>query len=280
MLLGAEGRKSMSATSRAVPVSVIILAYNEEDKIEDCIRSVIDWAGEVFLVDSGSVDRTRPDTPAIRAEKRGLIDSAGRPRLIYVSHPSEHKNHNALVAAMRGITERYPSASLMLTLDRDNLKDARYRGFVEDIRKVAREHGVSDHLVWLGILGPDEVSAALESSDLMVFPSLAESFGLGLVESMAADCPIAAADLPYAHDVAGDAAVYFDPLDPTSIARTVTSTLSDEGTMARLREAGHSRKALFAYPAIAERVAQILQGCASNQAYPPPPAKSRSAKTQ
>ncbi len=39
-------------------MSVIVLTYNEERNIEDCLRSVQDWAGEIFVVDSGSSDRT------------------------------------------------------------------------------------------------------------------------------------------------------------------------------------------------------------------------------
>ena len=41
-----------------LPISVIIITYNEENNIEECIRSVFEWAGEIFIVDSGSCDRT------------------------------------------------------------------------------------------------------------------------------------------------------------------------------------------------------------------------------
>jgi glycosyltransferase involved in cell wall biosynthesis len=41
-----------------LPLSVIILTYNEEANILDCLHSVVDWAAEVFVVDSGSRDRT------------------------------------------------------------------------------------------------------------------------------------------------------------------------------------------------------------------------------
>lgn len=41
-----------------LPISVIVLTYNEESNIEECLASVCDWAGEVFVVDSGSTDRT------------------------------------------------------------------------------------------------------------------------------------------------------------------------------------------------------------------------------
>lgn len=42
-----------------IPLSVLIITKNEEDNIEDCIRSVFDWAEEVVIVDDESTDRTR-----------------------------------------------------------------------------------------------------------------------------------------------------------------------------------------------------------------------------
>ena len=41
-----------------LPVSVIILTHNEELNLPDCLRSVAEWAGEIFVVDSGSTDST------------------------------------------------------------------------------------------------------------------------------------------------------------------------------------------------------------------------------
>lgn len=44
--------------NQRLPISVIILTYNEEANITACLQSVCDWAGEIFVVDSGSTDRT------------------------------------------------------------------------------------------------------------------------------------------------------------------------------------------------------------------------------
>ena len=93
----------------------------------------------------------------------------------------------------------------------------------------------------------------------MVFPSLTESFGLGLVESMMAKCPVAAADLPYAHEVCGDAAVYFNPNNSESIANTIIAVCRDEATLARLRSTGAERKSRFSYQRIAEEITRVLE---------------------
>lgn len=66
----------MPDTIARVPLSVIILTYNEKLNIEACLQSVADWAGEIFIVDSGSTDRT--------------LEIARRYTAGIVSHPFEN----------------------------------------------------------------------------------------------------------------------------------------------------------------------------------------------
>jgi len=212
--------------------------------------------GRIHVIPSGY--RTKKTNQDIRNEKKSLINGAGKPRLIYVTHPSEHKNHDALISALPPILKSFPTAQLLLTLERDHPPNSRYEMFVQKICKSAQELKVTPSLVWLGVLNQDEVTYALENSDLMVFPSLAESFGLGLVEAMASGCPVAVSDLQYAHDVAGDAAVYFDPHNPESIATTVRNVLKDENLQKAMQESGNDRKNLYSYRVIADKIANVL----------------------
>jgi len=210
--------------------------------------------GRVRVIPSGY--RTLSRDPVLRRSVRDALARCSRPRLIYVTHPGVHKNHLALVRALPTIVKHEPSASLLLTLDPEHAHAA-YRRQLRMIEGETRRLGVAGHVVWLGVLSPDEVHFALRESDLLVFPSLAESFGLGLVEAMAAACPIAASDLPYAHDVAGDAAVYFKPRCPDSIAGCVVEALRGSNR-ASLATASALRSQRYAYPEIAERVARVL----------------------
>ena len=41
-----------------VPISVIVMTFNEQANIGPCLKTIVDWAHEVFVVDSGSTDRT------------------------------------------------------------------------------------------------------------------------------------------------------------------------------------------------------------------------------
>lgn len=209
--------------------------------------------------------RSHLNVARVRPEITSLVDRASKPRLIYVSHPSEHKNHEKLLEAMPGILRVFPKARLMLTLEKSKPINQRYVKFVEKMHRMSRELGIEGALVWLGVIDADEVHYVLSSSDLMVFPSLSESFGLGLVEAMAAGCPIAAADLDYAHNVAEDAAVYFDPLDTSALAECVIKTLRDQGTMSRLRRVGMGRRGLYSYEHISARLADIFESSAGDR---------------
>lgn len=214
-------------------------------------------AGRLRVIPSGY--RTISGTAGISSELKAVIDNAHQPRLIYVSHPGRSKNHLALVRAMPSILKTFPKARLLFSLDKHLPAQSLYNSFVGEILREADALGVSQCLVWLGILNSDEVNYVLQNSNLMVFPSLAESFGLGLVEAMAAGCPIAAADLPYAHDVCSDAAAYFSPNRPESVAETVIKTCSDQTVLTRLRAAGTERKMRFSYRAIAEDLANVIE---------------------
>ena len=236
--------------------SKVVIVQTEEmrDRMQQFEPSL---AGRIQVIPSGF--RTIAAHPKIRREVRETILSSSRPRLIYVSHPSEHKNHLNLLRSLPIMIKSWPSLKLLLTLECDQFQNKRYSSFIAEIRRTAIALDVEKNLTFLGILKPDEVHFALSNCDLMAFPSLAESFGLGLVEAMGADCPIAVSDLSYAHDVAGDAAVYFDPKDPESIAHSALFVLSNPSEAARLRKEGARLRSEYSYVNIAERIARVFE---------------------
>ncbi len=216
----------------------------------------------IHVIPSGY--RTPGKVNEIRLEKKMLIDRAPRPRIIYVSHPSTHKNHITLLKAWSHIRGELPNASLLLTLEPSLYNSSRktekmYNLFLKPILDYEKNISKPDNIAWLGFLNADEVHYALSSSDLMVFPSLAESFGLGLAEAMYAKCPIIAADLPYAHDVTGEAAVYFDPHDPLAIADAAIEVLKSNPTVHHLISAGIEKSRQYSYHEISKQIITVLE---------------------
>ena len=74
-----------------------------------------------------------------------------------------------------------------------------------------------------------------------MFPSLYEGFGLPVLEAMARGVPVACSDASSLPEVAGDAALLFDPHSERAIREAIERLLSDEALAARLRERGLAR---------------------------------------
>jgi glycosyltransferase involved in cell wall biosynthesis len=156
------------------------------------------------------------------------LSSISRPWLTYISLPAAHKNHTTLVEALFQLRKSIPTASLLLTLEMDRTNSPEYSRCVAEIVAVAKRLDVLGAIHFLGTLPPQDVMHILKSCDVHVYPSLAESFGLPLAESVAAGCPVAASNLPYAREVLGTAAVYFDPHSPLDMARVITECLCNQ----------------------------------------------------
>jgi len=54
-----------------LPISVIILTYNEELNLENCLKSIVDWVGEIFVIDGGPFNSYSSDKTLAIAEKYG-----------------------------------------------------------------------------------------------------------------------------------------------------------------------------------------------------------------
>jgi glycosyltransferase involved in cell wall biosynthesis len=88
-----------------------------------------------------------------------------------------------------------------------------------------------------------------------IFPSLAEGFGLPVIEAMGCGCPVIASDIPVFREVAGDAALFFDPHDPAALADMMRRSL-DSSVRTPLASAGRKRAADFSW----DKSATILRG--------------------
>jgi glycosyltransferase involved in cell wall biosynthesis len=94
-----------------------------------------------------------------------------------------------------------------------------------------------------GWVTDERLDALMRGADALVHPSLYEGFGLVLVEAMARGCPVVAARATVLPETGGDAAAYFDPLDPADMARAIREVVEDQSLRAELIARGRARAA-------------------------------------
>jgi phosphatidylinositol alpha-mannosyltransferase len=111
-----------------------------------------------------------------------------------------------------------------------------------------------------GRLGDAELAARFATADLFCAPSLGgESFGMVLVEAMAAGCPVVASDIPGYAEAARGAAVLFRAGDPAALGEALWRLALDPATRARLAARGLARAETLGWSHVAARVLRIYR---------------------
>ncbi|MBK8375542.1 MAG: glycosyltransferase family 4 protein [Sphingomonadales bacterium] len=115
-----------------------------------------------------------------------------------------------------------------------------------------------DGIRQLGYVTDEELRSLYEAASAYVMPSLLEGFGIPAVEAMTLGCPVIASNVSALPEVCGDAALYFDPLDPADIARAMLQIVGDAALRDTLRAAGIVRAARYSWQHSAELLNDVL----------------------
>ena len=183
---------------------------------------------------------------APRTRRRDLILAMGNRR--------PHKNFDGLVRALALVHESV-RPQLVITGSRGD----------DPLLPIVRELGLEQWVDLRGWLSTEDLETLAATATALAVPAFAEGFGLPILEAMGSGMPVLISDLPVFREVAGDAAVYFDPADPASIARAITRVVTEDGLQDRLHHAGLARAGQFSWASVAS---QTLEGFRSALAAP------------
>jgi len=176
--------------------------------------------------------------PALR-ERHGLGDRAVA---LSVSAKRPHKNLMALLEAV----------AVMPAQRRPVLLIPGYATpHEQQLRERAQALGIGDDVRFLGWVSGAELEGLYALASVFVFPSLYEGFGLPVLEAMRRGVPVACSNRSSLPEVAGDAALLFDPEDPRAITAAIERLLRDPAEAQRLRAAGREQAARFTWAATA-----------------------------
>jgi glycosyltransferase involved in cell wall biosynthesis len=177
-----------------------------------------------------------PARPLSESAVREQLDVGSAPIVLTVAAKKPHKNLSRLIEAFR-----LADAEAVLVVP----------GFAT-AHEAELRRGAGSRVRFVGWIDDVLLDGAYRAASCFVLPSLAEGFGLPVLEAMARRTPVACSEIPVLAEVAGEAALYFDPLDTGSIATSIQRCLRDRELRDRLSASGADRARHFTWEATAQ----------------------------
>jgi glycosyltransferase involved in cell wall biosynthesis len=176
------------------------------------------------------------------SQVRRTLVAGDRPIVLCVAAKRPHKNLLRLLGALALVEAR---ARPLLVLP------GYPTSHEDELRTAAARLGIEGDVRFLGWVDAEELEGLYAAATCFVFPSLLEGFGLPVLEAMARGVPVACSDRGALAEVAGDAALKFDPGSEHAIAGAIKQLISEPALAQRLRRAGRERAARYSWAATA-----------------------------
>ncbi len=196
---------------------------------------------DVVPLGPGVAERAEPTPEAQLRERLGL---GSGPVVLAVSAKKPHKNLARLVEAMAEVVGAHPSAVLVLPGSPTEHE--------RELRELAASLGLQESVVFPPYVRDAELEGLYACACCFVCPSLSEGFGLPVLEAMRRGVAVACSNVSALPEVAGGAALYFDPLSVAEITGALRSLIEDRELAERLATAGRERAGAFSWAATAE----------------------------
>jgi phosphatidyl-myo-inositol alpha-mannosyltransferase len=199
------------------------------------------FGGEYHVVPNGVDVAAAPKGPKPQGEEL---------RLLFVGRAEERKGLPVLLSAFQALVEHVPSHLTIVGAD------------PEDVSRLVSDPDVLSHIDVLGKVSDSVLWRQLGDADLLCAPSLAgESFGMVLIEAMAAGTPVIASKIAGYSDVVTDGVdgVLVPPADPQALAEELQRLAHEPQRLSAMGEAGRRSAERYAWPRVADEVKQVYE---------------------
>jgi len=177
--------------------------------------------------------------------------SNGKKYLLFVGAIHPRKNVKRLITAYHNLLTSDPAFDYELVIVGETLW--KRSGF-----NLEMDENTRSHIHFTGHLSLEDLAQVMASATVFTFVPYFEGFGIPLVEAMRCGTPILSGNLTSLPEVAGDAALYCDPLDVDDIELKLKEICSNEELRVELSKKGLKRSNLFSWDNTAHEVWNVL----------------------
>lgn len=197
---------------------------------------------KVSVVYNGADERFFETMPSKRIQSIGKkygID--GFPYIFFLANTEPRKNTSGVLKAFALFCKQFPEYSHKLVI----------KGLsAEQLGKRIADCGASeyaDRIHWVGYIDYADLPALYQGAAMLWFPSFSEGFGLPIVEAMAGGTPVITSNISVMPEIAGEAALYVNPLLPAEIVTQTVALLINQPLRNKIIEAGKCRAGQFTW---------------------------------
>jgi phosphatidyl-myo-inositol alpha-mannosyltransferase len=235
-----------------------------------------DFVGEYFPADyriiPNGIDFVRFFN---RSSAAPPLFSDSRPTVLFVGRFEKRKGLRFLLRAWPMVLERHPDARLVVV--------GRGRP-LEGYRRFAARQGWSpSDVVFAGYVPAEDLPRYYQSCDVFCAPNTGqESFGIVLLEAMAAGAPIVASDIRGYRDVIshGLTGLLVERQNPGAIADAISRLIASPELRAAMRRAGQAKAEAFDWPRVASQILDYYAEVIERHESEPEPQRPRFARVR
>ena len=170
--------------------------------------------------------------------------------LLYVGTRGGHKNFDALIRAVAPLLQKHKNLYVFCVGKKT---------FNAQEISVFQALGIDKKVMSLSAVNDSALAYLYGKAAVFVFPSLAEGFGIPILEAWACGTPAVVSDISCFREVAAEAACYFDPQSQESMTNEIEKVLTDKELQKKLIQKGENRLALFSWEKTIEQTHKFYQ---------------------
>jgi len=172
--------------------------------------------------------------------------------LFFLGNTDPKKNTKGVLKAFSDFRKKTatPLKLVMLDYDRDAL---------DKLLSEINDKDLINYIHLTGYVVNTDLPAIYSQSQLFLYPSLRESFGIPMLEAMRCGVAVITSNTSSMPEVAGDGAYFVDPFKPEEITQGIETLLNDESKRKALIEKGFKRSENFSWKAMAEDVLKLYE---------------------
>lgn len=182
--------------------------------------------------------------------------------ILHIGTIEKRKNLSTLITAFELLLQNNPQDLYLIIVGQKSNKPTLQDDAIFEM--VAASNLLKECVVFTGYLSDYQTAMLYKHAALYVFPSINEGFGIPILEAFAHRVPVLASNNSCLPEVAGDAAICFDPYNANALSKLIAQTLSDPALIQSLQQKGTARLEHFCWKKTLDALEAVFERSLNN----------------